>query len=108
MKNISLLLCALVLATSTQAESFKWDNLQRDRIELKLPLLTVQGHKGLLACGYVNVSTCDKTGEACATVTGVSNFDEMLGKPVVALSKAASDLGVVLGMSGEQALELMR
>lgn len=108
MKNIRLLLCALVFATSTQAESFNWDNLQRDRIELKLPLLTVQGSKGLLACGYVNVSTCDKTGEACAIVSGVSNFDEMLGKPVVAVSKAASELGIVLGMNGEQALELMR
>lgn len=102
------MLCGLILVTGAQAEPFNWGSLKQNKIELKLPLMTIQGAKGLLACGYVNVSTCDKTGEACAIVTGVGDYEQMLGKPVVAVSKAASKLGVVLGMSGEQALELMR
>ncbi|WP_340676668.1 YunC family protein [Paraglaciecola sp.] len=108
MKKIYWLVSGLLLASSAQAESFNWDKLARERIDLKLPLLTVQGEKGLLACAYLSVATCDKTGEACAIVSGVNNHDEMLAKPIVAVSQAASKLGIVLGMSGEQALQLLR
>tara|TARA_R110001599_G_scaffold352687_2_gene588229 strand:+ start:4088 stop:4366 length:279 start_codon:yes stop_codon:yes gene_type:complete len=90
------------------AESFDWGALKLARIELQLPLLTAQGEKGLLACGYVDVNTCDKTGEACAIVSGVRNHDDMLTQPVLAVSKAASILGVEVGMTGTQALEIMR
>jgi uncharacterized protein YunC (DUF1805 family) len=108
MKNIYLLVGSLVFMSSAQAGSFNWDKLKRDRIELQLPLLTIQGEKGWLACGYLNVNACDKTGEACAIVSGVNNHDEMLTKPIQAVSKAASELGVVLGMTGAQALALLR
>ncbi|MCH2212011.1 MAG: YunC family protein [Fuerstiella sp.] len=83
------------------------DQLEKHRIELEKPLLIIKASQGLLACGYLNLETFNKTGEACALVTGVSNFDEMLTKGVSGVSSAAADLGVVVGMSGKDALTRM-
>lgn len=108
MKNFNLLVLFWLFVPNLYADTFDWDNFKKDRIELKLPLLTIQGEKGLLACGYVNVSTCNKTGEACAIVSGVNQHDDMLSKPVLAVSEEAIKLGIEIGMSGADALELLR
>ncbi|MCF2948633.1 YunC family protein [Paraglaciecola aquimarina] len=108
MKKIVAVMLGFLTVTNIHAESFDWGELEKARIDLKLPLLTIQGEKGILACGYVNVTTCDKTDEACAIVSGVNNHDEMLAKPVVAVSKQAEKLGVKLGMSGKEALSILR
>ncbi|WP_158966791.1 YunC family protein [Paraglaciecola sp. L3A3] len=108
MKSLVVVFFSMLFVSSLQAETFNWGELKKERIDLKLPLLTIQGEKGLLACGYVNASTCDKTNEACAIVTGVNSHDEMLAKPIVALSKEAAKLGVSLGMTGKQALAILR
>ena len=78
------------------------------RVPLKLPLLILKGSKGLLACGYLNVETFNKTGEAAAIVTGVKTFDDMAGAIVAKVSQAGEQLGLRAGMSGAQALELIR
>jgi uncharacterized protein YunC (DUF1805 family) len=57
-----------------------------------------------LACGYFDIETANKLGEAVAIVTGVKNYDDMLLAKVVKLSKAAEDKGLTLGMSGREAL----
>lgn len=108
MKMVCWVSACLLFVSTANAEAFKWGELKRERIDLKLPLLTVHGNKGVLACGYVNANTCAKTGEACAIVTGVYNHEQMLDKTVVDLSPAAKDLGVELGMTGAQVLELIR
>ena len=77
-----------------------------ERIELKLPLLISKAARGFLACGYINVETCNRTGEACAIVSGVKSHDDMLQAEVKAVSEAASRLGVKPGMSGAEALAL--
>ncbi|MDU0352689.1 DUF1805 domain-containing protein [Paraglaciecola aquimarina] len=108
MKNVVMIILGLMFTSNLHAETFDWGKLKKERIDLKLPLLTIQGEKGLLACGYVNVETCNKTNEACVIVTGVNSHDEMLAKPIVALSKAATNLGVKMGMTGQQALAILR
>ncbi len=86
-----------------------WNGLTRHHIDLDLPLLFVKGAKGLLACGYFDIRTFDGTGEACAIVTGVTDFDEMLGAVVKRASKAALALGIEEGVtSGREALDLFR
>lgn len=82
-------------------------NRKFHRIELKKPLLVVTTDKGMLACGYINVETCNKTGEACAIVTGVNDFDAMEAASVVAVSAAAEALGVRVGDTGAAALAKM-
>ncbi len=85
-----------------------WDGIEKHQIALALPLLVAKGAKGVLACGYLNPETFTKTGEACAIVTGVSSFDEMLDATVVAISQGAADIGIQTGCSGREALEQLR
>lgn len=80
------------------------DDFEKHRIELAKPLLLIRAKGGILACGYLNVATFNKTGEACAIVTGVSDFTEMTAAPVVAASDAAIGRGVVVGEPGSAAL----
>jgi uncharacterized protein YunC (DUF1805 family) len=74
---------------------------------LNKPLLIIKGTQGFLACGYINVDTCNVTEDACAIVKGVSSFDDMKKATVVAVSVAAANLGIKVGDSGEQALNLL-
>lgn len=83
-------------------------NYETLRFELKRPLLLMKAPKGVLACGYINPETCNKTEEACAIVTGVSNFDEMMKASIVAVSKQAIALGIDVGDTGESALLKMQ
>jgi len=85
-----------------------WDNLEQHRIDLKLPLLLIRGSKGLLACGYLNVETFNKTGEVAAIVTGVRTFDDMLVARVASVSRAADEAGIKVGMTGAEVVALIR
>lgn len=83
-------------------------NYETLRFELKRPLLVMKARQGFLACGYINPETCNKTEEACAIVTGVSNFDDMKKASIIAVSKLASELGINIGDTGESALLKMQ
>ena len=85
-----------------------WEGFTKEEIQLALPLLIIKGSKGFLGCGYINVEACNKTGEACAIVTAVNNYDAMLAAKVTAVSTEAARLGVQVGMKGEEALEIFR
>lgn len=85
-----------------------WTGLSKERIELALPLLIIKGSNGFLACGYINAETCNKTNEACAIVSGVKSFEDMLDAEVKIVSKKAEALGVKIGMKGSQVIELIR
>ena len=85
-----------------------WERLERHRIDLRLPLLIIRGSRGLLACGYLNIATFDKTGEVAAIVTGVKTFDEMLEAKVASISKSAEQSGIKVGMRGAEALDFIR
>ena len=85
-----------------------WKGIEQHQITLAAPLLIARGTKGMLACGYVNPATCEKTGEACAIVTGVRSFDDMLDAKIVAVSEKARALGVEIGRPGREALEKFR
>jgi uncharacterized protein YunC (DUF1805 family) len=81
-----------------------------DKIEYDLakPLLIIKEKNGFLACAYINPETCDKTGEACAIVSGVNSHDDMKKAKVNAASKAALELGVNIGDTGEEALKKLK
>ena len=82
-------------------------NEQEYRIDLALPLLIITVPKGILACGYLNIETFNTTGEACAIVSGVSDFDDMRKALVKDVSLEAAKLGVEIGETGESALKKM-
>ena len=102
------ILFILLLTTESTGAPMDWSNLERERIELASPLLIIKGESGFLACGYINAATCNKTGEACAIVNGVNNHDDMLEATISDVSAAAVALGIKLGMSGADALKILR
>lgn len=71
-------------------------------------LLVITGKNGLLGCGYLSVATANKLGDALAVVRGVANYDDMLNAAVCEVSDAAAALGISVGMSGKDALKLMK
>ena len=103
-----LLLILLVLPILTLAEDtpFDWSGLERSKISLEAPLLIVKGSSGFLGCGYINVDAC--ADEACAIVNGVNTHDDMLKATIKAVSKDATKLGIEVGMTGAEAIDLLR
>ena len=68
-------------------------------------ILVITSPNGVLACGYFNLATADKLGDAMAIVTGVKSFDDMLAAKIVNASEAAKAAGIVAGVdTGRSAL----
>ena len=103
-----LLVILLVLPILTFAEDtlFDWSGLERSKISLEAPLLIVKGSLGFLGCGYINTDSC--IDEACAIVSGVNTHDDMLKASVKAVSKDGTKLGIKVGMTGAEAIDLLR
>jgi len=71
------------------------------------PLLLLVAQNGYVMCGYLNIDTAEKLGQAAAVVTGVKSFEDVLNAKVVRLTTHAKQLGVKEGMLGREALKLM-
>ena len=71
-------------------------------------LLIIQGKVGMLGCGYFNLAVADKLGSAMAIVSGVKCYDDMLAAVVAGVSAKAAEAGVKVGMSGKEALLIMK
>lgn len=72
------------------------------------PLLVIYNKIGFLACGYIDVNTCNKLGDVAAIVRGVKTFDQMLDAQIVSLSEKAKELfagkNVKLPLTGREFL----
>jgi uncharacterized protein YunC (DUF1805 family) len=88
------------------ADAF-WNGLTRESIQLGHILLTVKGSKGVAGCAYLNIDAFERFGEACAIIPA-GDFDKMLDAKVSAVTSEAKALGIEVGMSGREALELLR
>ena len=86
----------------------KYMTADRIRYSLEKPLLVIKEKKGFLACAYINPETCNKTGEACAIVSGVGDYEDMMDAKIISVSNAAKDLGINVGDTGSSALEKLR
>ena len=107
MKRLLLLiLLAFSIPALADDTPFDWSGLERSKISLEAPLLIVKGSLGFLGCGYINTDSC--IDEACAIVSGVNTYNDMLKASVKAVSKDATELGIKVGMTGAEAMELLR
>ena len=107
MKRLLLLiLLAFSMSIFAYDTPFDWSGLERSKISLEAPLLIVKGSLGFLGCGYINTDSC--IDEACAIVSGVNTHDDMLKASVKAVSQDATELGIKVGMTGAEAMELLR
>jgi uncharacterized protein YunC (DUF1805 family) len=79
-------------------------------VRVKLPnadFLLVLGSKGYIMCGYLNMASAEKKGDAAAMVTGVSSFEDVLAARIVSVSSGGKALGVREGMTGKDALAIL-
>ena len=106
MKRLVLLTLLVSISTFADNTPFNWSGLEKSKISLEAPLLIVKGSLGFLGCGYINTDSC--IDEACAIVSGVNTHDDMLKASVKAVSKDATELGIKVGMTGAEAMELLR
>lgn len=92
-------------------KTIELDGIELEAIRVPLlqgTLILIKNTRGVLSCGYLNLETADRIGEALAIVTGVKNFDDMLQARVQKVSQAAARLGVLPGMTGQEALRLLK
>ena len=106
MKRLLLLTLLTSMPIFADDTTFDWSGLERSQISLEAPLLIVKGSLGFIGCGYINVDSC--IDEACAIVSGVNTHNDMLKASVKAVSMDATELGIKVGMTGAEAMELLR
>ncbi|MEZ5334458.1 MAG: DUF1805 domain-containing protein [Methanolobus sp.] len=73
----------------------------------KAPLLVIKADKGFVMCGYLDMETAASLGDVAVKVKGVNTFDDMLEALVVGATQEAINIGIKVGMTGKEALELM-
>lgn len=71
------------------------------------PIVVINGRKGFLMCGYLNMEAADKTGAIAVSISGVNSFDDLLNKEVGKISVKARQEGVKEGMKGKEALKFL-
>lgn len=81
-------------------------------IAVKIPgpahadLLMVLCDKGFAMCGYMDIETADKLGDA-AVILNSRDLAGILDIDVSKVTKKAMELGIKIGMSGREALSLL-
>ncbi len=71
-------------------------------------ILIIKTPNGFLGCGYLDVQVANRVGDAAAIVTGVASAQQMLDAKVVRMSEKAKELGVQEGMTGLDAIRLLK
>jgi len=69
-------------------------------------MLMMQCKKGYIMCGYLNIDTAESEGDVAVIISG-DDFENLLVNPVKALTPKAKALGIELGMTGTQAIEIL-
>jgi len=100
----------VVEISSIETKNIKIDDKNAVGVKVDLegaPLLLIIAPKGYVMCGYLNIETAEKFGQAAAIVTGVKSFDDILSAKVAKLTMRAKELGIKEGMTGRDALKRM-
>ncbi|KAF5419070.1 MAG: putative protein YunC, DUF1805 family [Candidatus Methanocomedens sp.] len=93
-----------------QVESIELENGTALGLKMDMehaPLLVIRAPRGFVMCGYLDISMAEQLDDVAVKVRGVRNFEDVLASGVVEATKAASDLGIEVGMPARQALERM-
>lgn len=100
-----------ILKTSGASNSFDWSGVDQYVIPaaggLSKPLVMLRAKGGYVMCGLLNIETSEKLGEVAAVVRGVNTPEDVLAATLAAVSPAAEAQGIVVGMSGAEALTIM-
>ncbi len=69
-------------------------------------LLILLCEKGFVMCGYLDIAKSASFGDA-ACIGGGASFEDMLKNPIKAVTPEAEELGVKVGMTGEEACAVL-
>ncbi|MCP4649390.1 MAG: YunC family protein [PVC group bacterium] len=86
------------------------DEVNINTFSIELPyakLILAAAPKGFVMCGYLDISVAEKLNDVACVVSGVASVEELLAKPIVKLTPRAEQMGISLGISGREALEIM-
>ena len=69
------------------------------QIELKglPPIVLIEGNKGFVMCGYLNIDAAESLGAAAAVVSGVSSWEDVLNAKINTSTTKAKALGLEPG-----------
>jgi len=70
-------------------------------------LLMITEQTGFVMCGFLNMDTAEKLDVAAAMVSGVRNFDDVLGAEIKAATSKAQIKGIRAGMKGKETIKLL-
>ena len=71
------------------------------------PIVLINGKRGFLMCGILNMEAADKIGAIAASISGVNTFDDLLNKEVMRVSTKAREAGIREGMKGRDILKYL-
>lgn len=69
-------------------------------------MLIVLCRKGYIMCGYLNMDAAEKFGDAAVIISG-KDFDDLMEGKVKAASTKAKELGILEGISGKEAMDIL-
>ncbi|MGD2200149.1 MAG: DUF1805 domain-containing protein [Candidatus Bathyarchaeota archaeon] len=61
------------------------------------PLLLIEGEKGFVMCGYLNLDAAESLGATATIVSGVNSFEDVLNAEIKASTSKAEALGLEPG-----------
>ena len=61
------------------------------------PLLLIEGAKGFVMCGYLNIDAAESLGATAAVVSGVKSFEDVLDAEIKTSTTKAKALGLEPG-----------
>jgi uncharacterized protein YunC (DUF1805 family) len=101
-----------ILKNSTPSAGFDWTGVEQFVIPaaggLSKPLLMMRTAGGYLMCGLLNINAPNKLGEVAAVVRGVNTPEDVLEATLEEVSELAVASGIHVGMSGAEALGIMK
>ncbi|TET20881.1 DUF1805 domain-containing protein [Candidatus Bathyarchaeota archaeon] len=91
--------------------SLKIDDKVAIGLEVELPdsptLLMIIGQTGFVMCGFLNMGTAEILDVAAAMVSGVRNFDDVLGAEIKAATSKVQIKGIKVGMKRKETVKLL-
>ena len=69
------------------------------KVELKElpPLVLIEGDKGFVMCGYLNIDAAESLGATAAVVSGVNSWEDVLNAQIKTATTKAKALGLEPG-----------
>lgn len=73
----------------------------------KANLILIKTDTGIIACGFIDMNTCEKLDIAAAKITGITTIEELLTAQIKDTTKKANEMNIHPGITGHEALNIL-